>query len=64
MAIVTINLLKEQDYVHVLARHLLKSRVVKLVRDPISVGIDPVKEFPAVLCGVRNTIEVVSNVVS
>jgi hypothetical protein len=34
------------------------------VRDPISVGIDPVREFLAVVfCGVGNTIEVVSNIV-
>ena len=64
MAIFTINLLKEQDYVHVFARHLQKERRVKLVIDPISVGIDPVRSFPAVVfCGVGNTIEVVSNIV-
>ena len=38
----------EQDYVHVFARHLQKSRVVKLVRDPISVGIDPSRELVSV----------------
>jgi hypothetical protein len=49
------NQSSEQDYVKLIARHLPKLRIVKLERDPISVGIDPVKEFPAVLCrGVRN----------
>ena len=34
------------------------------MRDPISVGIDPVRELLAVVfCGVGNTIEVVSNIV-
>ena len=64
MAIITTNLLKEQKYVHVFARHLPTPRLIKLVRDPISVGIDPVKEFSAVFCDVENTIEVASNVVS
>jgi hypothetical protein len=31
-----------------IARNLLKARSAKLVRDPISVGIDPVREFSAV----------------
>jgi len=39
---------KEQDYLHVFALHLQKSSQVKLVRDPISVGIDPIREFTAV----------------
>jgi hypothetical protein len=43
------------------ARHLPKTSVVKLMRDPISVGIDPVREFLSVFCGVKNTIEVVSD---
>jgi len=35
------------------------------VRDPISVGIDPVRdEIPPVFCAVGNTIDVVSNIVS
>jgi hypothetical protein len=34
------------------------------VRNPISVGIDPERELPTVFCGVGNTIEVVSNIVS
>ena len=59
------NQSSEQDNVNVkIARHLPKLRVVKLVRDPISVGINPEREFPAVFCGVRNTIEVASNVES
>ena len=64
MAIFTINILKEQDYVHVFACHLRNLRSVKLVRDPISVGIDPVREFPPEFCGVGNTIENVNNIVS
>jgi len=44
--------------------HLQKRRKVNLVRDPISVGIDPVRELSTVFCGVRNMIEVVvSNIV-
>jgi len=54
---------KEQDYLHVFARHLLNSTLVKLVRDPISVGIDPERELEPEFYGVGNTIEVVSNVV-
>ena len=43
------NQSSEQDHVNVtIARHLPKLRVVKLVRDPISVGIDPVREFLSV----------------
>ena len=58
------NQSSEKEYVRVIARHLPKSRKVKLVRDPISVGIDPVREFLAVVfCGVGNTIEVVSIIV-
>jgi hypothetical protein len=65
LPIFTINLLKEQDYVHVFARHLPKSRLVKLVRDPISVGIDPLRRFLSVVFfGVGNMIEMVSNMVS
>jgi len=45
------------------ARYLQKERSVKLVRDPISVGIDPVRKLSS-FCGVGNMIEVVSNVVS
>ena len=63
MPIFTINILKEQDYVHVFACHLQKESSVKLVRDSISVGIDPVREFPPEFCGVENTIEMVSNMV-
>jgi hypothetical protein len=63
LAIITINL-QEHIYIHVFARDSQKSSSVKLVRDPISVGIDPVRELvPVVFCGVGNTIEVVSNVV-
>ena len=65
MPIFTINLLKEQDYVHVFARHLPKSSQIKLVRDPISVGIDPLRRFLSVVFfGVGNMIEMVSNMVS
>ena len=42
------NQSSEHDYVNAIARHLQKLRVVKLVRDPISVGIDPVRELNAV----------------
>ena len=53
------NQSSEHDYVNAIARHLQKLRVVKLVRDPISVGIDPVRELvPVVFCDVGNTIEV------
>ena len=53
------NQSSEHDYVNAIARHLPKLRVVKLVRDPISVGIDPVRELvPVVFCDVGNTIEV------
>jgi hypothetical protein len=46
------------------ARYLLKESRVKLVRDPISVGIDPERELSSVVfCGVGNTIEMVINVV-
>ena len=55
---------KKQDYVHSFVRHLQKPRNPKLVRDPISVGINPVRELEAVFCGVRSAIEVASNVVS
>jgi len=55
---------KRQDYLHGFACHLPNSILVKLVRDPISVGIDPVRSLSSVFCGVRNTIEVVSNIVS
>jgi len=64
LAIFTINLLKEQDYVHVFASHLPSQRYTKFLRDPISVGIDPERELLAVFCGVGNTIEVASNIVS
>jgi hypothetical protein len=44
---------------HIFVRHLPKIITVKLVRDPISVGIDPVRELvPVVFCDVGNTIEV------
>jgi len=39
-----------------LSLHLLKSSLVKLVRDPISVGIDPERELKPEWCGVGNTI--------
>jgi len=59
------SVLKEQDYIHVFARHLLKESSVKLVRNPISVGIDPVRPLTSVvLCGVGNTIEMANNIVS
>ena len=48
------NQSSEHDYVNAIARHLPKLRVVKLVRDPISVGIDPVREFTSVFFGVGN----------
>jgi hypothetical protein len=64
LPIFTINLLKEQDYVHVFACHLPKASSVKLVRDPISVGIDPLRKLLSVVfCGVGNMIEMVSNMV-
>jgi len=50
------SIFKEQDYLHVFARHLLNSTLVKLVRDPISVGIDPERELEPEFCGVGNTI--------
>jgi len=44
---------------HIFVRHLPKLITVKLVlRDPSSDGIDPVREFSAVLFGVGNMIEV------
>ena len=59
------NQSSEQDYVNAIARHLQKLRVVKLVRDPISVGIDPVRELEAVFCGVSiRDNKVASNIVS
>jgi len=52
---------KEQDCVHVFAGNSLKSSQVKLVRDPISVGIDPERELNPEFCVVGHTIEVVIN---
>jgi len=40
------------------ACHLQKLRVAKLLRYPISVGIDPEREFSPEFCGVGNMIEV------
>jgi hypothetical protein len=42
------NQSSEHDYVNAIARHLPKLRLVKLVRDPISVGIDPERELVSV----------------
>ena len=42
------NQSSEKEYVRVIARHLPKARKVKLVRDPISVGIDPERELESV----------------
>ena len=57
------NQSSEQDYVHAtIARHLPKPSLVKLIRDPISVGIEPESSLSSVFCGVGNTIEVASNV--
>jgi hypothetical protein len=43
-----------QDYVHVFECHLPKERPIKVVRDPISLGIDPLKELFTEFCGVGN----------
>ena len=42
---------------HIFVRHLPKLSTVKLVKDPSSGGIDPVREFCAVLFGVGNMID-------
>ena len=44
------NKSEKQDYVYMATRHLPKSRRVKILRDPISVGIDPSRELPSEFC--------------
>lgn len=52
---------KKQKFVHVVTCHLLKKRSSMLARNPISVGIDPVRLLEAVaFCSIRNMLEVVS----